>query len=125
MVENCLPFLSYHFSWVRYRFCTNTALGLQFSASRGRCSPRSRIRIDLPDAASRWASVPPPAPEPMITTSKCDKRQLPCAAPWLPCVRASASQSKRSIPRRRPLTRCVYNSEHPHDVVVDLVDQSI
>src|ERR1700712_3499319 len=47
-----------------------TALGLQFSASRGRWSPRSRIRMLLPVGARRWARVAPPAPEPMMTTSK-------------------------------------------------------
>ena len=31
-------------------------------SSRGSQSPRSRIRTRLPDGASRWASVPPPAP---------------------------------------------------------------
>src|ERR1700722_4302126 len=49
----------------------NTDLGLQFSASRGTCSPRSRIRIDLPVGASRCAKVAPPAPEPTTTMSKC------------------------------------------------------
>ncbi len=38
-------------------------------ASRGSQSPRSRIRIFLPDGASRCASVPPPAPLPMMMTS--------------------------------------------------------
>ena len=41
----------------------------QFSISRGSQSPRSRIRTRLPDGASRWASVPPPAPDPTMITS--------------------------------------------------------
>ena len=43
----------------------------QFSISRGSQSPRSSIRIRLPDGASRCARVPPPAPEPTMMTSYC------------------------------------------------------
>ena len=41
----------------------------QFCASRGSQSPRSRISTRLPDGARRWASVPPPAPDPTMITS--------------------------------------------------------
>ncbi len=48
---------------------TKTASGLQLSISRGKKSPRSSSRIRLPDGASVWARVPPPAPVPMMMTS--------------------------------------------------------
>jgi hypothetical protein len=48
---------------------TKTAPGFQLSVSRGRKSPRSSSNIRLPDGASVWASVPPPAPLPTIITS--------------------------------------------------------
>ena len=48
---------------------TKTAPGFQLSISRGRKSPRSSSSIRLPDGASVWASVPPPAPLPTIITS--------------------------------------------------------
>src|SRR5262245_40990240 len=46
-----------------------TGSGSQFSDSRGRKSPRSSSRIFFPVGASVWASVPPPAPVPMMMTS--------------------------------------------------------
>src|SRR3954447_22309605 len=46
-----------------------TASGLQFCASRGRNSPRSRMSTRAPVPASARASVPPPIPEPMMTMS--------------------------------------------------------
>src|SRR5262249_20194378 len=53
-----------------YRLCSKTAATSQFSASRLSQSPRSRIRISFPEGASCLASVPPPAPLPMMMTSK-------------------------------------------------------
>src|SRR5215469_4918059 len=41
----------------------------QFSGSRGRYPPRSSSKTRLPDDASACASVPPPAPVPMMMTS--------------------------------------------------------
>src|ERR1043166_5709285 len=41
----------------------------QFCGSRGSQSPRSRSRIFLPEGARWRASVPPPAPVPMMITS--------------------------------------------------------
>ena len=52
-----------------YRFSMKTARASQFSFSRGTKSPRSRSRILRPEGASRAASVPPPAPVPMMAMS--------------------------------------------------------
>src|SRR6266536_1945435 len=46
-----------------------TARASQFSFSRGTKSPRSMSRILRPEGASRAASVPPPAPVPMMAMS--------------------------------------------------------
>jgi hypothetical protein len=46
-----------------------TGAGFQLSISRGRKPPRSRMRTDRPASAKVWASVPPPAPLPMMMTS--------------------------------------------------------
>ncbi len=43
----------------------------QFAGSRGSQSPRSSSRIRLPEGARWRASVPPPAPVPMMITSYC------------------------------------------------------
>ena len=48
---------------------TNTGLGSQLSISRGRKSPRSSSKFRLPEPARACASVPPPAPDPMMITS--------------------------------------------------------
>ena len=92
-----------------------TALGLQFSASRGRCSPRSRIRIDLPVAASRWASVPPPAPEPMITTSKCGhgRPTPPGDTSPTPGVRIALHQRLRAGSAAAPRRACCASRAPP------------
>src|SRR6516164_966335 len=58
----------------------NTERGSQFSASRGRCSPRSRIRIFLPVGARRWARVAPPAPLPTMMMSKVSAMGSPSSA---------------------------------------------
>ena len=47
----------------------NTASASQFCGSRGRRSPRSRMRMRAPVSARVSAMQPPPTPEPMITTS--------------------------------------------------------
>src|SRR5438093_10019110 len=52
-----------------YRPWMKTGSGSQFSDTRGRKFPRSSSRIFFPDRASVCASVPPPAPEPMMMTS--------------------------------------------------------
>jgi hypothetical protein len=44
--------------------------GSQFAISRGRKLPRSSMRIRFPEGARVCAGVPPPAPVPMMITSK-------------------------------------------------------
>src|SRR5262245_8909652 len=46
-----------------------TSAACQFCGSRGSQSPRSSSRMRLPDGARWRASVPPPAPVPMMITS--------------------------------------------------------
>src|SRR6478609_7279945 len=75
---------------VTYRPLTNTSSAETFWGSRGSQPPRSISRIFLPDGARWRASVPPPAPEPMMITSyestenplvrdSCDLRSGPTA----------------------------------------------
>src|SRR5258706_11895653 len=72
----------------------------------------------LPEPASRWATVPPPAPLPMITTSKC-------AMVYSLQSQPSHLWSECSIAYRRPLASRMGNSEHPDHFAVDLVDQPV
>src|SRR4051794_8296141 len=90
---NGLPSRSCQVSGALYRLAPNTASLLQFCCSRGRKPPRSRIRMRLPDGARRWASVPPPAPLPMMMTSywSCDMVGLPV------CGRALAIKNAVSV----------------------------
>src|SRR6478736_5259704 len=105
---NGLSLLSYQVSFGTYRFSTKTSFESQFSGSRGSQSPRSRIRIRLPDGARCRASVPPPAPLPMMMTSY---RPSLAMIPSRSSVLCAVSGGPR--PRRDRLVRDVVLPDHP------------
>src|SRR3978361_1722311 len=68
---NARPFRLTHRSSARYRCAPQTAAGSQFSFSWGTQVPRSSTSTLASWPASALAIVPPPAPLPTRTTSKC------------------------------------------------------
>lgn len=61
--------LSCQVSFDTYRLFTKTSVASQFCFSRGSQGPRSKMSMLLPEGASLSASVPPPAPLPIIIMS--------------------------------------------------------
>src|SRR3712207_3636833 len=68
---NVAPLRLTHCSCARYFCLRQTAAGSQLSSSCGTQSPRSSTSTLASRPARARATVPPPAPLPTMTTSKC------------------------------------------------------